>query len=84
MMSRVYYLCDRKACDRCSNYCKHTSDITHAVNFEVSGLGDYLEIKRQEQERIPIDWIKQNIPFQNEEDGNILLSMIDVWRKEND
>lgn len=33
----VLYLCDRKACTRCIYpMCKHTSDISHAVNFTAS------------------------------------------------
>ena len=29
------YLCDRKACENCAYpLCKHTTDISHAVNFE--------------------------------------------------
>ena len=36
---KVYYYCDRKACEVCSNPdcdsggCNHTSDINHAMNF---------------------------------------------------
>ena len=31
----VLYLCDRKACDNCSYpLCNHTTDISHAFNFE--------------------------------------------------
>ena len=30
----ILYICDRKACDNCSDMCKHTTDIRHAVNFE--------------------------------------------------
>lgn len=37
-----------------------------------------------EENYISIDWLKQNIPFQNEEDRNILLSMLDVWRNKNE
>ena len=29
----VFYLCDRKACRECSETCRYTSDIRHAVNF---------------------------------------------------
>ena len=29
----VFYLCDRKACNKCSDACRYTSDIRHAVNF---------------------------------------------------
>ena len=31
---KVVYECDRKACENCNDYCRHTSDIMHAVNFE--------------------------------------------------
>lgn len=36
---KVFYYCDRKACESCSNPdhkpdgCNHTSDINHAANF---------------------------------------------------
>lgn len=30
----ILYLCDRKACENCSDICKHTTDIRHAINFE--------------------------------------------------
>lgn len=38
----VIYLCDRKRCKECSPLCKHTNDITHAVNFKKDG-DDYFE-----------------------------------------
>lgn len=32
---KILYLCDRKACPRCSYpMCKHTTDVYHARNFE--------------------------------------------------
>lgn len=34
MIARVAYLCDREACERCSAECRHTEDISHAVNFK--------------------------------------------------
>lgn len=40
METRVAYLCDRKACEVCSNPdgdykgCNHTLDVFHAVNFK--------------------------------------------------
>ena len=35
----ILYLCDGKACgpNHICNACKHTSDVTHAVNFEKLG-----------------------------------------------
>ncbi len=44
---RVFYLCDRKACETC-NYptCKHTTDPMHAKNFEM-GAGDLREIEAE-------------------------------------
>lgn len=33
MKVKFFYLCDRKACKRCSYpTCKHTSDVNHAIN----------------------------------------------------
>lgn len=31
----VLYLCDRRACEKCSPECHYTSDISHAKNFEL-------------------------------------------------
>lgn len=42
----ILYLCDRRACHGgCSPECKHTQDITHAVNFEIApfGKGAFIE-----------------------------------------
>lgn len=34
----IIFLCDRRACDKCSNSnCKHTKDIRHAKNFKLFG-----------------------------------------------
>lgn len=30
---RVFFLCDRKQCENCSPECRHTTDVSHAVNF---------------------------------------------------
>lgn len=41
--SKVFYLCDRRACESCNSIadgeCKHTTDIGHAKNFELIGNG---------------------------------------------
>ena len=38
----VLYACDRNACHECSSVdCHHTTDITHAVNFEIGIDGNY-------------------------------------------
>lgn len=37
---KVYYLCDRRVCDRClpmKNACRHTANIRHAKNFQLRG-----------------------------------------------
>lgn len=34
-MSKQLYLCDGRACKHCSSECRHTTDITHAKNFEL-------------------------------------------------
>ena len=32
---KVFYVCDRRACERCDPECIYTSDIRHAENFEL-------------------------------------------------
>ena len=35
--AEVFYLCDRKACKVCKpGQCRHTTDVSHAVNFRFS------------------------------------------------
>lgn len=43
------YLCDQRLCDNC-NYplCKHTTDISHAVNFEKGLGGGYWEKEKRD------------------------------------
>ena len=42
--NEIVYLCDRDACDKCPNLeCKHTYDISHAINFEEVEPGKYME-----------------------------------------
>lgn len=40
----VAFICDGKACKKCSSYCHHTLDINHAKNFGVWLPGKYFEI----------------------------------------
>lgn len=41
---KIFYYCDRCKCDNCNNIdCEHTSDITHARNFEKDENGNYFE-----------------------------------------
>ncbi len=40
--SKVIYLCDRRQCEKCNDFCRHTTDISHAINFENIN-GDYIE-----------------------------------------
>lgn len=45
----VLYLCDRKACENCVYpLCKHTTDISHAVNFEKNLGGGYWEKEKRD------------------------------------
>jgi hypothetical protein len=39
----VFFLCDRKACDKCHPECTHTADISHAVNFKLNKFGQHWE-----------------------------------------
>ena len=41
----VLYLCDGKRCAFCSEECKHTSQIEHAVNFKEDASGNYWEME---------------------------------------
>ena len=56
--SRIFFLCDRKACDgACPHkYCTHTSDIRHAVNFDSftvkESLVDFYELDREAKESV--------------------------------
>ena len=56
---KITYLCDRKKCERCNDeWCTHTSDIAHAVNFivfrdcEGEIVGATEAVKEEEAERI--------------------------------
>lgn len=37
------YICDRKQCENCSDECKHTSNILHAVNNDARNFSIYGE-----------------------------------------
>lgn len=39
----ILYVCDRKQCKECKDFCTHTTDITHATNFKNCGDGYYVE-----------------------------------------
>lgn len=49
METRVIYLCDGLACPSCSEFCKHTSDISHAKNFKM--LDKTLAVEMTEEEK---------------------------------
>lgn len=55
MAGTIFYICDRKACDKCNEFCFHTSDITHAKNFMKStnplriAEYDYWEINEEDK-----------------------------------
>lgn len=54
---KIFYLCDRRACEKCNSHgngteCKHMSDIRHAVNFELTREGDMREKEPVEAELI--------------------------------
>lgn len=33
----ILFECDRRACEKCNGYCRHTPDIRHAANFHLHG-----------------------------------------------
>lgn len=45
---KILYICDRKACEKCSVCCNHTSDISHAKNFERREDGRFWEVESEE------------------------------------
>ena len=55
-----YYICDRKKCEHCIPECKHTADILHArdddlsdVQFELYNSGLYqVDRKKDQKERM--------------------------------
>lgn len=45
----VTYICDRKKCPECSKLCNHTTDISHAVNFEPVSFNDEKTVTNYEE-----------------------------------
>ena len=43
--NEVMYICDRKKCEVCHEYCGYTSDIRHAENFKEISPGVFEENK---------------------------------------
>ena len=39
----IFYICDRRKCERCYDECYLTRDIDHAVMFYKNERGDYIE-----------------------------------------
>ncbi len=61
-MGNVLYSCDLKACDSCPHTeCKHTSDISHAVNFERLGNNHWFEKERPMSKDILIVQVHTNL-----------------------
>ena len=61
----IFYICDRKACANCHEECRHTGDISHAVNrnrldvamFQCSASDDrigFFEVENELKENIEI------------------------------
>lgn len=42
-MDKIFYVCDRRACETCFNGCFHTSDIRHARDFMLTKKGDFIQ-----------------------------------------
>lgn len=63
-MGDVLYSCDLKACDPCPHTeCKHTSDISHAVNFEMVGNNHWFEKERPMSKDILIVQVYKNLTY---------------------
>lgn len=80
---KIFYLCDGKKCGEnhdCKE-CKHTSDVTHALNFKYDGFGGYLEQPKKGK------WIKINPEKRGYADtyrcSNCLANVqLSYWNKE--
>lgn len=46
---RVLYLCDRRACQKCSPGCRLTPDVRHAANFELDETGCFWEVSGDQE-----------------------------------
>lgn len=44
MEEKVFYLCDRRACEKCRPECSHTTDPSHAKNFVTTEKGGLWEV----------------------------------------
>lgn len=63
-MGDVLYSCDLKACDPCPHTeCKHTSDISHAVNFERVGNNHWFEKERSMSKDILIVRVYKKLTY---------------------
>lgn len=51
-MANVTYICDKKKCPECSKLCNHTTDISHAINFEPVAFNDEKTVTTYE-EKLP-------------------------------
>lgn len=55
-MSKIYYICDGKACEHCNNDdCHFTNQIEHAVNFRKVDADEYVE--KYKPVSIPVQWL---------------------------
>lgn len=60
----ILYLCDRKRCKNCSDVCKHTSDISHAIHkdalngrlFEYTVIGEGIGFFEKEIPEKKTEW----------------------------
>lgn len=42
---KIYYVCDRTACENCNPDCNHTSDVAHAKNFTPADINGKYPVK---------------------------------------
>lgn len=56
MSQLVFYLCDRKACENCSDECMYTSDVSHAINFNKINIDN--DVHYIEKQELKNDYLK--------------------------
>lgn len=71
---RVFYVCDRKKCEKCHDECRHTSDIEHAANFIQVG-GNFTE----RDDAVPVVQCKECKYYYSESCLNTGFSVDSNW-----
>lgn len=78
--NNILYLCDHRKCDKCNDYCNHTQNIKHAINFENKN-GTYYE--KVDSDKDTIKYLENKIDNQKRE-INLLIKQKQELKELND